>query len=95
VGVLDVIHRVLVALALGEVEVEIEVLVGLAQHVEEAAGVVADLVAQLAQGDELAGAGGHRRLLAVAVEHRKLHQRHVELLGRQAQRLQRALHAGM
>ena len=94
VGVLDVIHRVLVALALGEVEVEIQVLVGLAQHVEEAAGVVADLVAQLAQGDELAGAGGHRRLLAVAVEHRELHQRHVELLGRQAQRLQGALHAG-
>jgi hypothetical protein len=49
VGVLDVIDRVLVALALGQVEVEIEVLVGLAQHVEEAAGVVADLAAQLAQ----------------------------------------------
>ena len=68
-------------------------LVGLAQHVEEAAGVVADFLAQLAQGDELAGAGGHRRLLAVAVEHRELHQRHVELLGRQAQRGGRALHA--
>ena len=53
--VLDVIDRVLVALRARQVEVEIEVLVALAQEVEEARRVVAHLAPQLAQRDEVAG----------------------------------------
>ena len=56
-------------------------LVGLPERIEEAAGVVADLAAQLAQRDELAGARGHRGLLAVAVKHGELDQRHLQLVG--------------
>ncbi len=92
-GVLDVIDRVLVALGLGEIQVEVQVLVGFAQHVEEAAGIVAHFFAQLAQGDELAGARTHGGLLALAVEHGKLHQRHLEPGFVQAEGLDRPLHA--
>jgi hypothetical protein len=94
VGVLDVIDRVVVALGLGQVQVEIQVLVGLAQHVEEAGGVVAHLGAQVAQGDVLAGAGGHGGLLAVAVEHGELDQGHGQALRIDAGGGQSALHPG-
>lgn len=43
-GVLDVVDRVFIALAGGQVEVEVEMLVRLAQHVEKTAGVVADIL---------------------------------------------------
>ena len=69
-------------------------LLGFAQHVEEACGVVADFGTQFAQGDEFAGTGGHRRLLAVTVEHGELHQGHGESVGVEAGRGERALHAG-
>jgi hypothetical protein len=62
--VLDVKDRVLVGPRLGQLHVEVQVLVVAAHHVEEAAGVIADFVAQLAQCDELARARGHLRLLA-------------------------------
>ncbi|MNC84464.1 hypothetical protein D3C83_00200 [compost metagenome] len=91
--VLDIVDGVLVALRLGEIEVEIEVLVAFSQHVEETRRVVADLVPQLAQRNELAGAGGHGDLLAAAVEHGELHQRDGELLRMEAQRCERALDA--
>jgi hypothetical protein len=78
VRVLDVIDRVVVRLALGQIEVEIEVLVGLAQDIEEAAGIVADIFAQRAQGDEIARTRRHLGLPARAIEHGKLHQRHFE-----------------
>ena len=55
-GVLHVVHRVVVRLRGSEVEIEIERKIGLAQHVEEAAGIVADFLAQCAQRDVLAGA---------------------------------------
>ncbi len=67
-------------------------LVAFAQDIEKARRVVADLLAQLAQRDEFAGAGGHRRLLAVAIKHRELDQGDGELVGIQADGLQRALY---
>ena len=62
-------------------------LLALAHDVEETSGVVADFLAQRAQGDELAGAGGHLRPFAVAVEDGELHQQHVQAVGIRAQRL--------
>jgi hypothetical protein len=96
VGVLDVVHRVLVGLRLGQVEVEIEVLVGLAQHVEEAAGVVADFGRSSRRVTNSPERVRHRGLLAVAVEHGELHQRHFELAGgSRPSACNRALHARM
>jgi hypothetical protein len=92
-GILDVVDGVVRGLALGQVQVEVHVLLAAAHHIEEARGVAADLLAQLAQGHEVAGAGGHLHLLAAAVEHRELHQQHVEPLGVVAERGQRGLHA--
>ena len=69
----------------GEVEVKVEVLLGFAHDVKEARGVRADLRAQVAQGDELAGAGGHLHFGAVFVEHGELYQGDVEFFGRKAE----------
>ena len=74
-GVLDVIDRVFVGLALGQIEVEIEVLVGLAQRVEEAAGIVADFRRSSRSVTNSPERGRHRGLLAIAVEHGELDQR--------------------
>src|SRR5690606_36242511 len=94
VGVLDVVDRVLVAAALGQVQVEIQVLVVAAHHVEEAGGVGADFLAQLAQGDEAAGAGGHLHALAAAEQDGELHQLHLDLRRIQTQALGRGLEPG-
>ncbi len=67
--ILNVIHRIFIGLALGQIQVEIEVLIGLAQGVEETAGIVAHFLAQFTQGHEFARAGGHRGFLAIAIEH--------------------------
>ena len=93
-SVLDVVHRVFIALAFGQIEVEIQVLIGFAQGVEETAGIIAHFAAQFAQGDKFARAGGHRCLLAVAVEHRELHQGHLQLVGGQVECLDGAGDAG-
>src|SRR2546429_7918287 len=53
VRVLDVVHRILVAARLGELEVEVERLVVAAHEIEEAAGGGPDLLAPLAQWHEL------------------------------------------
>ncbi len=91
-GVLDVIDGVVAGLGLGQVQVEVEVLLAAAHHVEEARRILAHLLAQLAQGDELAGAGGHLQLFAAAVEDGELHQQHVQLVGIVTQSLERRLH---
>src|SRR2546422_762394 len=90
---LHVVHRVVAGFALGEVEIEVEVLVAFAQHVEKARRVVPHLLAQLAQRDEFARALAHRHFLAVAVEHGELHQRDLEPARVQAESLERSLHA--
>ena len=68
VGVLHVVDRVLVALALRQVDVELHLGVGGALEEEEAAGVGADLIDDLAQGDDLAGALREAHGLAAALE---------------------------
>ena len=85
VCVLDVVVGVVFAVRDGEVKVEVEVLFGFAHDVVEARGVGADLGAQVAQGDELAGAGGHLDFFAVLVEHGELHQGDVEFFGVKAE----------
>ena len=93
VRILDVIDGVFVGLAGGQIEIEIQMLVGFAQHVEKTAGVVADLGAQCAQSDEFAGARRHLRLLSVAVQHGELHECDIELARIEAERLQGTLDA--
>ena len=85
----DVVDRVLVRLTLGQIEIEIQMLIALAQHVKKPRRVVADFPTQVAQCDELSGARGHRRLLAVAVEHGELHQGDREAVGIEAGVLER------
>ena len=91
VGVLHVVHRVVIGVLAREFEVEVQVLLVAAHHVEEARGVVADVLAQLAQGHELAGAGRHLHPLAALVQHRELHQQDLDPAGVEAQRLRHAL----
>ncbi len=93
VSILDIVHRVVVGLGLGQVQVEVHVLLAFAHDIEEARRVVAHFLAQLAQGDEFAGACGHLHLLATAIEDGELHQQHVQLGGVVAQGGQRGLHA--
>jgi hypothetical protein len=80
VGILDVVDRVIAGARLGQVEVEIQVLVVGAHDVKEAGGVRAHLVAQLAQRYELPRAGGHLHLLAEAKQHCELQQHDLELV---------------
>ncbi len=68
-------------------------LFALAQHIEEARGVVADFGTQFTQCDEFAGACGHLRLLAAAIQNRELHQQHIEPGGVIAERRERGLYA--
>ena len=85
VGILNVIDRIVAGLGLGQVQVEVHVLFALAHHVEETCGVVAHFPAQLAQGDELPGTGGHGDLLPAPPETGELYQQHVQALGIVAQ----------
>ena len=62
-----VIDRVVAGLRFGQIKIEVHVLLALAHDIEETRGVVADFLAQLAQGDELTGAGRHLHLGAAAV----------------------------
>ncbi|OQA34525.1 MAG: hypothetical protein BWY57_00381 [Betaproteobacteria bacterium ADurb.Bin341] len=80
-GILDVIDGVFVGLAFGQIKIKIEVLIRFAQGIEKAASVIANLAAQFAQGNEFSGARGHRRLLAISVEHGKLYQRYLQFFG--------------
>ena len=82
VRVLDVVHRVLVGARLGELQVKVQRLVVAAHQVEEAAGIVADFPAQLAQGHELALALAHGDLLGAAEQAHELDQRRLEALVR-------------
>ena len=75
---LHVEDRVLVGLALGQVEVEVELRVPAAHQEEVARGVRPDLVDQVAQRDELAGPLRHLHLVAAPQHLHQLHQRHVE-----------------
>jgi hypothetical protein len=79
--ILHVEDGVVGALLLGELEIELELAVGLAQQEEEAGRVGADLVEHLAQGDELAGALAHPHGLAAAGEVDELDQQHARLSG--------------
>src|SRR5581483_2910010 len=63
VSVLDVIHRILAGPGLGELEIEIEWLIVAAHEIEESTGIIADLLAQLAQRDELGLPLAHRDFL--------------------------------
>ena len=76
VRVLDVVHGIVVALGFRQVEIEIQMLVALAQDVIKTRGIVAHFVAQFAQRDEFTGAFGHRDLFAAAIKDGKLHQGH-------------------
>ena len=73
-GVLHVVHRVVVRLLFGKIEVEIKMLFSCPGYVEESRRVHAHFVAQVPQGFKLASAGGHGHAFAAAVQGHELHQ---------------------
>ncbi len=88
VRVLNVVHGVVVGARGRELQIEIQVLVVAAHDVEQARGIVAHFLAQVAQRDELPRARRHLRLLAAAEQGNELHQAHFEGLLGSAQRHQ-------
>ena len=42
VRILNIVNRIIGTLALGQVQIEVQMLVGLTQHIEETAGIVTD-----------------------------------------------------
>ncbi len=93
VRILHIVDRVVGALRLGQIKIEIEMLVALAQDVKKTRRIVAYFLPQLAQRHEFAGACRHRHLLAAAIERRELYQRDGEPLGIEAEGCDRAFHA--
>ena len=91
---LHVEHRVLVGLALGQVHIEVERAGTLAHEEEIAGGVHADLLVQVAQGDELAAPLRHLHLFPAPHHLHQLHQRDVEEFGRIAQGGEHCPHPG-
>ena len=65
VGILGVVHGVVVVLGAGELEIEIHVRRNVLGDEEPTRGVYTDILAQLADGDRVAGALGHFDFLAV------------------------------
>ena len=94
VRILDVVDRVVVGSRLGELEVEIQMLVVAAHDVEQPSRIVTHLVAQLAQGDELARTGRHLRLLSAAKQRDELDQAHLETLRRSSESSQTGAQPG-
>ena len=93
-GILDVMGRISRwSGKLWPVEIEIEVLIGLAQHMKKQQASFADFASAARAGDELRDRWTSS-FLAVSVEHRELHQRDL-VLGRQAQRGQAPFTRGM
>ena len=80
--ILNVVHRVVVGTGLGELEIEIQVLIIAAHDVEQASGIISYLIAQLAQGDELPRTRRHLRLLSAAEQRDELNQAHLETFRR-------------
>ena len=91
-GVLDVIDGIFVRLPLGQLQIEIEVAVGTPHQEVVARRILADLVDDLAKGDELPGAGGHGHRFAVPKEADELHQDHLQGLLLMPERLHRGGH---
>src|SRR5258708_2942885 len=91
--VLYVVHRVFSALGFGEIQIKVQMLVALSKYIEKSGGFVPDLMAQFAQRHEFAGTGGHRDLLAVAVERRELDERYGKPFRRNTERRKRTLDA--
>ncbi len=77
-GVLHVVHRIVVGLGLGELEVEIHVLLASTHHIVETRGIGTDLVDELAQRDKLTRPGRHRQPLIPAVENGELDQENIQ-----------------
>jgi hypothetical protein len=87
VGVLDVVDRVLGRLALGELDVEVDVKVRAARPERPAGGVDADLGQELIEGDERPGSLAHRDLDAIPDEADPAGQRHPDPVAVVAHRL--------
>ena len=94
VGVLDVVDRVVVRLAAGELEVEVDRGVVTAPEHEPARRVDADVVEQLVEGDEVAAALRHLRPLAAFDDVDEAHDQRLEALRVGAEGLDRGAHAG-
>ena len=89
--ILYVIHGVVTGLRLGKIQVKVHVLIRLSQRIEKTRGVSADFLAQLAQGDKLSAACGHRHFGTTPVQHGKLDQQYAEIIRIQPQRRHRCL----
>ncbi len=73
-GVLNVVDGVVRRLRLGHFQVKIQVLVIGPHYVDKPGRIIADLLAQLAQGDELTGSRRHLFFIAGAEQADELHQ---------------------
>ena len=94
VGVLHVVDRVVVALFLGQIQIEVQQGIGAAHDEKEAGRVLAHVVDELVQGDETAGALGHLHHFAVFYQAHELHEDDLQLVAAVAQSFHGALHAG-
>ena len=83
-GVLHVVHRVVLGLRLGQVDVEHEFAVGLARGEEKACCIPPDFIDQVAQRDIRAGALGDLHFFAAAHHRHHLVQNIVGVAGRDA-----------
>ena len=92
--VLHVVDRVVLGMALGQFQVEIQVLVVAAHHVEETRRIGADFLAQFAQGDEAAGTRRHLHTHAATEQDGELHQLDLDAAGVEPQPLRRRLQTG-
>src|SRR5690554_670031 len=95
-GILDVIHRVFIGLGAGQVDIEGQLGIHAARRQEEASGVAAHFVDQVAHGHVAAGALGDFHFLAGAGHHYHLVQNVVRpaLWDAGFQCLQAGAHAG-
>ena len=79
VRILDIKDRIVIALHLGDFQVEIQLAVGAAREKDKPGGIFPDLVDDFAQGDEFACPGGHGHRFAAAQQIHQLHQDDLEV----------------
>src|SRR5690348_5864422 len=81
VRVLHVVHRVLRRALGGEVDVDLDRLVGPAVHEEPAGGIDADLVEEVVEEDDVTAATRHARLLSALGQVHELVEQHLDASG--------------